>query len=163
MDFTKCLHAPYLAVSLDFNERTLRMGFGSLEAVDMLRAAGIESLHCPGFRSGILIVDKRGWIFSPVAHYLEDEPQSEETPNAIELSAAQVEPFAVRFCSATKYKAISAESDPEAAMEIAHLPEELGNNTVCDSLFEEVKKAIEIAPPIKFDVVRQVRMFGPYL
>ncbi len=54
---------PELTISLDFDERTLRMGYGSLEAVGMLRKAGIELVHFPGLRSGILIVDNRGWVF----------------------------------------------------------------------------------------------------
>lgn len=163
VELTQGLFLPYLTVSLDFDERTLRMGYGSLDAVDMLRKAEIGLTHSPGFRSGILIVDERGWVFTPVAHYLEDEPHSDETPNAIELSPAQVEAFAIRFCPATRDEAMCAETDPEAAMEIAHLPHELGINTVCDSHFEEVKEAIQTAPPVKFDVVRQVRVFEPYL
>ncbi|MEI8309338.1 MAG: hypothetical protein WCH98_01140 [Verrucomicrobiota bacterium] len=56
-----------LTVSLDFDEHTLRMGYGSLEAVETLRKAGIEPTQSPGFRSGILIVDERGWVFTPIA------------------------------------------------------------------------------------------------
>lgn len=157
------LSAPELIVSLDFDERTIRMGYGSLEAVGKLGAAGIELLRFPGFRSGILIVDNRGWIFSPVAHYLEDEPQSEETPNGIELSAAQVETFAIRFSPATRQKAIEEAPTPEIAAELAEMPCELGVAPVKQEHFEQVMKAIEIAPPVKFDIVRQVRVFEPYL
>jgi len=163
VELTQGLFSPYLTVSLDFDERTLRMGYGSLEATDMLRKAKIGLTHSPGFRSGILIVDERGWVFTPVAHYLEDEPHSDETPNAVELSPAQVAAFAIRFCPATRHEAMNTESDPEMAMEIANLPHELGINTVDESHFEEVKKAITIAPPVKFDIARQVRVFEPYL
>lgn len=160
---TQGLFSPYLTVSLDFDERTLRMGYGSLEAIELLRSAEIGITHSPGFRSGVLIVDDRGWIFTPIAHYLEDDPHSDETPNAIELSQPQVELFALRFCPATKFEAIHAEKDPDAATEIADLPDELGINQVDDDHFEEVKEAIKFAPPVKFDVVRQVRVFEPYL
>lgn len=152
-----------LTISLDFDERTLRMGYGSLEAVDMLRKAGIELVHFPGFRSGILIVDKRGWIFTPVAHYLEDEPYSDETPNAIELSPAQVESFAIRFSPVTREEAIKEAPTPEIAAALAEMPCELGVAPVMQGHFEEVMKAIQTAPPVKFDVVRQVRVFEPYL
>ncbi len=81
-----------------------------------------------------------------VAHYLEDEPHSDETPNAVELSPAQVEAFAIRFCPATRDEAMCAETNPETSMEIAHLPHELGINMVDASNFEEVKKAITMAP-----------------
>lgn len=163
VELSQGLFHPYLTVSLDFDERTLRMGYGSLQAVDTLRKAEIVITHSPGFRCGILIVDGRGWVFAPVAHYLEDEPHSDETPNAIELSDSQVEAFAIRFCAATRNDAIDAEPDSELALEIAHLPHELGINTINKSHFEEVKAAITMAPPVKFDVVRQVRVFEPYL
>lgn len=162
-DFKEQLVQPELTISLDFDERTLRMGYGSLEAVELLRTAGIELKHSPGFRSGILIVDRRGWIFTPIAHYLEDEPQSDETPNAIELSTEQVEAFALRFSPATRQEAIEKEPDPEVAMAIQELPLEFGVVPVSESHFKEVEKAIQTAPPVKFDVVRQVRVFEPYL
>lgn len=163
MELKSKLLTPELTVSLDFDERTLRMGYGSLEAVEMLRTAGVPLTHFPGFRSGILIVDKRGWVFTPIAHYLEDEPQSDETPNAIELSPAQVEAFAIRFSLVSRQEAIKVASTPEIAAQIAELPIELGVVQVGKDHFEDVKNAIEIAPPVKFDVVRQVRVFEPYL
>lgn len=154
---------PEITISLDFDERTLRMGYGSLAAVAMLKGAAIPVTHAPGFRSGVLIVDARGWVFTPVAHYLEDEPQSDETPNAIELSEAQVAAFAIRFSPAARQQAIEAAPTPEIAAQIEEMPRELGVVKVRDHHFEEVKHAIEIAPPVKFDVIRQVRVFEPYL
>ena len=119
VEFVPGLLSPELTVSLDFNEPTIRMGFGSLEAVAMLRQVGIEPVHFLGFRSGILIVDKRGWVFSPVARYLEGEPQSDETPNAIELSPAQVDAFAIRFLPVSREKATNEVSTPEIAATLA--------------------------------------------
>ena len=56
-----------------------------------------------------------------------------------------------------------AESNSEKALAIARLPQELGINEVSESHFKEIEKAIQTAPPVKFDVVRQVRVFEPYL
>ena len=162
-EFIPGLLSPELTISLDFDERTLRMGYGSPKAVEMLRITGIELTHFPGFRCGILIVDKRGWVFSPVAHYLEEEPQSDETPNAIELSPAQVEAFAIRFSPVSRRNAIKEAPTPEIAAQIAELPIELGVVPLMQEHFEEVMNAIQIAPPVKFDIVRQVRVFEPYL
>lgn len=91
-----------VAVSLDFDERTLRMGYGSLGAVKRLRESGIHPMHSPGFRSAVLIVDDHGWIFTPTAHYLESEPQSEETPNAIRLSGHQINEILLRLSPAAR-------------------------------------------------------------
>ena len=155
--------SPELTVSLDFDEKTLRMGYGSPEAMEILRKTGIKLVHFPGFRSGILIVDKRGWVFTPIALYLEDEPQSDETPNAIELSPAQVEAFAMRFSPASRQKAIEEAPTPEVAAQLEEMPLELGVTPIVQEHFKEVMEAIKIAPPVKFDVVRQVRVFEPYL
>lgn len=163
VELTERPAVPCLTISLDFDERTLRMGYGSLAAVKLLRDAGVTATHSPGFRNGILIVDSRGWVFTPVAHYLEDEPQSDETPNAIELSSAQVEAFAIRLCPTTKEHSISKEANPEKGMSVAEQPQELGIATISESHFQEVAEAIETAPPVRFDVVRQVRVFEPYL
>lgn len=152
-----------LTVSLDFDEHTLRMGYGSLEAVEALRKAGIEPTQSSGFRSGILIVDERGWVFTPTALYLEKEPQSDETPNAIELSRSQVTALAIRLSPAAHKEAVEQAATPEEAREIAAIPLELGVAPVSASQFSEVKSAIDAAPPVKFDVVRQVRVFEPYL
>jgi len=152
-----------ITISLDFDEHTLRMGYGTLEAVEVLSAAGLKPTHSPGFRSGILIVDDRGWIFTPTALYLEAEPQSDETPNAVELSPAQVKALAVRLSPAAQKEAIEQAETPAEAEAIAQLTMELGVDAVAPAHLAAVKAAIEIAPPVKFDVVRQVRVFEPYL
>ncbi len=152
-----------LTVSLDFDEHTLRMGYGNLDAVETLRKAGIEPTQSPGFRSGILIVDARGWVFTPTALYLEQEPQSNETPNAIELSRSQVTALAIRLSPEAHKEAVEQAATPEEAQEIAAIPLELGIAPVSATQFGEVKAAIDAAPPVKFDVVRQVRVFEPYL
>lgn len=133
------------------------------EAVEVLFAAGITPTHSPGFRSGILIVDDRGWIFTPTALYLEAEPQSDETPNAVELSPAQVKALAIRLSPAAQKEAIEQAESPAEAQAIAQLTIELGVDAVAPCHMATVKAAIEIAPPVKFDVVRQVRVFEPYL
>lgn len=152
-----------ITISLDFDEHTLRMGYGTLEAVEILSAAGIAPTHSPGFRSGILIVDDQGWIFTPTALYLEAEPQSDETPNAVELSPAQVKELAIRLSPAAQKEAIEQAESPAEAQAIAQLTPELGVDAVALSHMAAVKSAIETAPPVMFDVVRQVRVFEPYL
>lgn len=67
--------AAAVTVSLDFDEHTLRLGYGSLAAVEMLRVASIGPTHSPGFRSAVLIVDDEGWVSTPTALYLEAESQ----------------------------------------------------------------------------------------
>ncbi len=151
-----------IAVSLDFDERTLRMGYGSLSAVETLRTAEIEPTHSPGFRSAVLIVDDEGWVFTPTALYLETEPHSDETPNAIRLTQTQVHEVLLRLSPTARQEAIAA-ATPEEAARLESIPLEVGELFLGEAQFAQVKQAIEIAPPVNFDVVQQVRVFEPYL
>lgn len=152
-----------IMVSLDFNEHTLRMGYGTLSAVELLRSAGVGVTHSPGFRSAVLIVDDDGWVFTPTALYLEAEPQSDETPNAIRLTPQQVNEILVRLSPAARREAVAAAPTPAAAAQLEAIPLEVSELPLGAEHFAEVKQSIEIAPPVKFDVVRQVRVFEPYL
>lgn len=75
-----------ITVCLDFDERVMRMGFGTLDAVKMLRKAGIEVRSTPGLRTGLAIIDDSGYIFTPTALYLEAEERSDASPNAMRLA-----------------------------------------------------------------------------
>jgi len=150
-------------VSLDFDERTLRMGYGTLSAVETLQNADIEPTHSPGFRSAVLIVDDAGWVFTPTALYLEAEPQSNETPNAIRLTSGQVKELLLRLCPFARAEAIAKAETPAEAGRIEAIPLEVSELPILEVHFNEVKRAIETAPPVRFDVARQVRVFEPYL
>jgi len=152
-----------ITVSLDFDERTLRMGYGSLAAVESLRNVGIKPSNSPGFRSAVLIVDDTGWVFTPSALYLEAESQSDETPNAIRLTSEQVKEILLRLCPDARKEALAAAASPEETAKIKAIPLEVSEQPLGNLHFEQVKQAINTAPPVKFDVVRQVRVFEPYL
>jgi hypothetical protein len=159
----KRLPATGIAVSLDFDERVMRMGYGDIEAVQILRKAGVQVRNSPGLRAAVLIVDDRGFIFSPTALYLETEPQSEETPNAIRLHPDQIEEVLLRLSPAFNVEAQTKAQTQEEQERLAGIPLEVGIQTINDQRFAEVQEALKQAPPVKFDIARQVRVFEPYL
>jgi hypothetical protein len=61
------------------------LGFGDLAAVKTLRDARIVVSSTPGLRTGLVIVDQQGYIFTPTALYLEAEQRPTEAPNALRL------------------------------------------------------------------------------
>lgn len=72
---TSCrLGTGMLTVCLDFDERVMRMGYGEIGAVKLLRDAGISVRSVPGLRTALVIADNAGFIFTPTALYLEAEP-----------------------------------------------------------------------------------------
>jgi hypothetical protein len=152
-----------LTVSVDFDERVMRMGYGHIEGVRILRDAGIEVRHSPGFRSAVLIADDSGWVFTPTALYLEGEPQSEETPNALSLSGQQLEEILLRLSPAAKAKAIAAAQTEAESAELNKIPDDIGIQPIAPDLFDHVEENLRQAPPVEFDMVRQVRVFEPYL
>ena len=89
-DVASRIGADLITVCLDFDERVIRMGFGSLAAVKTLRDAGISVNSTTGLRTGLVIVDHEGYIFTPTALYLEADVRPAEAPNAMRLSKDQV-------------------------------------------------------------------------
>lgn len=163
VDLKKKSPSVSMTVNLDFNEKTLRMGYGTLSAVEKLRQSGIEAVQFAGFRSSILIVDHCGWVFTPTALYLESEPHSDETPNALRLSTTQVRELLIRLSPPAREEAIKEAPTQEEAQRIAATPLDVSTQPIEVSHFNEVKAAIDLAPPVQFDVARQVHVFEPYL
>ena len=152
-----------ISVSIDFDERVLRMGYGSLEAVQLLKDGRIDVVNSPGLRAAVFIVDDAGWIFTPIAHYLEPEPQSEETPNAIRLTREQMEAVALRISPKERETAIAEAISVEDREKAENVILEIGSHPVSEVEFATVKESIDKVPPVKFNVARQVRVFEPYL
>jgi hypothetical protein len=152
-----------ITVCLDFNERVMRMGFGDLAAVKTLRDAGIVVNSTPGLRTGLMIVDHHGYIFTPTALYLEAEHRPAEAPNAMRLSEDQVKETLARLSPAAKAVAIALAKTDEEKQRIRNQAVEVPSARVADHEFTTVEKRLEEAPPVQFDIARQVRVFNAYL
>lgn len=151
-------------ICLDFNERVMRMGYGSIEAVSLLNDAGIAVRSAPGIRTGLLIADDRGFVFTPTPLYLESEPEPlASAPNALRISGEQVTEALVRLSPAAKAIAIAQAKTPEEKRRIDDLPVDVGSTKISEHQFDEVKAGLKQAPPVRFDLARQVRVFEPYL
>lgn len=155
--------AEMVTVSVDFNERVMRMGYGDVAAVKCLREANITVSNVLGLRTALVIVDDQGYIFTPTALYLEAEPHGKTAPNAMRLSRQQVAESLARLSPAAKTIAIAQAITLEERSRIAALPVEVGAEAITESQFANVATRLRDAPPIKFDVARQVRVFEPYL
>lgn len=152
-----------LTVSLDFDERVMRMGYGDIAAVQVLRDAGILINNAPGLRSALIIVDGEGYTFTPTPLYLEAESVSDLARNALRLSPEQVAEALARLSPAAKAIAMALTSDPAERARIASLPVEVGATLVDESRFKQVDENLKEVPPVRFDLARQVRVFEPYL
>lgn len=152
-----------ITVCIDFGERVIRMGFGDLAAVKALRDAGIAVNSTPGLRTGLVIVDHHGYIFTPTALYLEADHRPAEAPNAMRLSEDQVKEALARLSPAAKAMAIAFAGSEEEKQRIREQAVEVPSVKIADEEFVAVEKRLEEAPPVPFDIARQVRVFNSYL
>lgn len=113
VDAVSCLGLEMLTVCLDFDERVMRMGYGDIAAVQLLRDAGIAVRSAPGLRTALLITDDAGFIFTPTPLYLEAEPAPGSAPNAMRMSAKQVAEALARLSPAAKAIAIAHAKTPQ--------------------------------------------------
>ena len=166
-----------LTVVVDCSESVFRLGLGDLAAVEMLRAAGITVRHSPGLRLGAAIVDGVGWTYAPAPLCVSAEPQSYETPNAVRLTGTAVaelrraivpEPqlplfsFPPAAAGAVAGQASRDLADPPKAPLDANVVE-VGVAEVSPRQVAEIRRRLEVAPPVPFDIARQVRVFTPYI
>lgn len=163
IDAARKVGADRILVATDCDEKIMRMGYGEIEAVQRLRDAGVTVRQSSGFRSAVLICDDRGWVYTPVALYLEPEPQSDETPNALRLSPEQVEEIAIRLAPAELEAAIQQASTSHERARLQEVGIEVGIEAVTEQQIAAVAANLKEAPPVSFDVARQVRVFQPYI
>jgi hypothetical protein len=162
-ELTRRLDPEFITVCLDFDERVMRMGFGELAAVRTLRDAGIVVNSTSGLRTGLVIVDHQGYIFTPTALYLEAEGRPADAPNAMRLSKDQVTEALARLSPAAQAIAIAFAKTEEERKHIREQAVEVPSTKVIDEEFAAVEKRLEEAPPVQFDIARQVRVFNAYL
>jgi len=137
---------------LDCDEEVFRLGYGDFDAVTKITESGLTVRQAPGLRMGIFICDERAWVFSPVALYVQPEVHSDETPNAIEITGNDIDRLLTSL--------VPAVQSPQALSEENI---EIGNEPVSETVLQKTGDSLKIAPPIPFDIARQVRVFQPYM
>lgn len=150
-------------VVVDCDEEVFRLGYGDIKAVQLLHDAGCGVRQCAGLRIGVLICDDRAWIFAPTALYVQTEVHSNETPNAVELRAEDVERIVWRLSPSEREAALEKLPPPELRDDLEAAETEIGHDAVTDKSITQASEGLETAPPIPFDVARQVRVFTPYI
>lgn len=142
-----------IRVVLDVSPQVARLGFGEQSAVELLKVEGLDVLHHPGLRIGVLICDDHGWSYAIPPRLVETDPMADSHAfNAIALTTAQV--LALRG----ELPQLSADSttgsaDPALASSL------VGVAPVDDDKLKQVSSALAIAPPQKFDLARQTQVY----
>lgn len=152
-----------LTVTLDIDERVLRMGYGELDAIQCLQKAQITINHSPQIRGGLLLVDDQGFSFTPTALYLESENTNHDAYNAIRLTSEQVKEALARLSPVAKSIAIAQAESQEEKQRLKEIAVDIKSKPLEQIEFENLVKSITEVPPVEFDLARQVRVYSSYL
>lgn len=135
-----------VSVILDVDPEVCRLGYGTVEAIQLLRhaaaKAGTQVWHQTGVRVGLLICDQTTLVFSPPPLLIEAGSPQPDRPNAVQLEdvpaglAADV--------------GLGPRPDRERRV---------GLDPVEPSDIEKVARELANAPPVRFDLARRVRVF----
>lgn len=153
----------WVTVFIDFDENVLRMGFGTFEAVAAVRKAGVAVQSTPGLRTGLVVIDDFGYIFTPTALFLEAEAHNPLALNAMRLTRTQVAEAQARLSPAAKTMAMLFAKTDEEKQHIREQAVEVPSVVISEEQVAAVATKLEAAPPLNFDVARQVRVFNAYL
>ncbi|MBE3065784.1 MAG: hypothetical protein IMZ69_12310 [Spirochaetes bacterium] len=151
VDASRRINPGAVTIVLDCDEKVCRLGYGGVQGVRWLKDAGLDVRQSPGLRVGVLVCDDSAWCFAPTALYVEEQPHSDETPNAVRLVPEQ---------AAALIQAICPSSLPGTAADAGR---EIGVEPLSPPELAKVEEGLAIAPPLAFDVSRQVRVFHPYI
>lgn len=138
-------------VVLDVSPSVARLGYGEYAAIEKLVAVGIPVHQHVGLRIGVLICDDAGWSFASSPSLVEADPVGDgDAFNAIELTAAQV--MVLRGELPTITREVKHEPVPEYTV--------VGTELVNDATMSRVKRALDIVPPVQFDLARQTQVYA---
>lgn len=151
-----------IQVFLDVNEDVLRMGYGEIGSINLLKKEGIQVKHMSGLRNGLVVSDDLGYSYTPTALFLEKESTDNEALNGMRLMPAQVKETLARLSPASKSIAVAQATTEEEKEQINSLASENQPKLVDEQTLEKITKNIKALPPAKFDIARQVRVFQPH-
>jgi hypothetical protein len=139
-----------LSVTVDTDPEICRLGYGEIEALDLLRPA-LKSRRLslqmqPGVRIGLVVADADVLVYSPTPQLIEAGSTSDEKPNAIRITGAGPKELAFA-CGASETSVLG-------------LIQEVGLKSVTDAAVVQAKADLEENPPRKFDLVRLERVFN---
>jgi hypothetical protein len=135
-----------VSVILDVDPEVCRLGYGTLEGLQIVRDAAARAralvCHQPGVRIGLVISDDTTVIFSPTPLLIEAGSTQPDRPNAIRLQAPPEE--------IAKEVGLGEHPDKERVV---------GLDPVEAAKIEAVAQDLACNPPVKFDLARRVRVF----
>lgn len=138
-----------LSIILDADPEVYRMGYGEVEALELIRSAAAKASfrlrEQPGIRIGLIISDDNTLIYSPVSLNIEAGSTSDEKPNAVMLDG----PVATMLAEKT-----SAPVNDDAPRE-----PEIGRESLSVERVAKTQEDLKRTPPLPVDLTRKLNVF----
>jgi hypothetical protein len=139
-----------LSVTLDVDPEVCRLGYGDIEALELLRpalASRTRNLQTQkGIRIGLVVADSDVLVYSPTPRLIEAGSNSDEKPNAIRIAGRGPEELSF-VCGGTDEQ-------------ILGLGQEVGLTEASEEAVEETKLDLKQNPPREFNLSRLERVFN---
>lgn len=136
-------------IILDVDPEVCRLGYGELEALQLLenraRQVGTLISHQPGIRIGLLVADRTVIVFSPTPLLIEAGSTQPDHPNAIRLDGL---PRNV--------------ANDIGLGERGVVDQNIGLEKTPSEKIQKVADDLRTNPPVKFDIAQKVRVFNAF-
>jgi len=141
-----------VSVIMDLSESVCRFGYGTALGFSHLHDGGIDIQRVDNLRIGCLVIDNKGWVFTPTPLLLEADRSIDAQPNAIKVTTEQI----LKLINTTAPKLMK----PEEKKLVNDDTEKLVTDSVSVDDIEELTVKLEKNPPQKFDISRKVNVFN---
>lgn len=148
-----------VSVTVDASEQALRMGYGAIDAINLLRDVGIRIENAANIRSAVLIVDHKGYCFWPVPLSLEPEIDKGATINALRMSDEQVKEATIRLWPPAKAIAKAMAKSEEEIDQIDSVESEIVARTLSENECAELNTVLDQNPVDDFDLRRRINVY----
>jgi hypothetical protein len=136
-----------VSILLDVDPEVCRLGYGTVQAIELLHQTALKMGQClhhrPGIRVGLVGTERATLVFAPIPLLIEAESVPFPRPNAVCLDSAAEDP-------ASPVETLKREAD-----DLIHGSEPVDNEKV-----EELARDLAENPPLKFDLARVVHVFN---
>jgi len=134
-------------IILDVDAEIFRLGYGEIEALNLLetkaREKGTLISHQPGVRIGLLIADEEVIVFTPIPLLIETDSKQPDQPNAIRLEKLP------------ENVAKDLGLGPQGVID-----QNVGLEKAPSKAIEKVSEELKLNPPMKFNVAKTILVFN---
>lgn len=157
VDVAVSLGPDRVGVVIDPAPEVIRLGYGELQALQLLQARGLTVHSAPGLRSGFVRIDDTALAFAPLSRLLEDEGPGHNLLNAFRIGIADANRLTRAILPAllTAFDAATALS-PGGCSEIS-------GGSITDQEMCHVEQSLRANPPVAPDLARKLRVLNSRL